>query len=64
MAWLRTNVLVSTGAALFVMLGSMIPGESFITSGGRGERAPVSLDCYKGELLPIEIAPLTFILGA
>jgi putative Mg2+ transporter-C (MgtC) family protein len=28
MAGLRTNALVSTGAALFVMLGSMIPGES------------------------------------
>jgi putative Mg2+ transporter-C (MgtC) family protein len=28
MAGLRTNALVATGAALFVMLGSMIPGES------------------------------------
>jgi putative Mg2+ transporter-C (MgtC) family protein len=28
MAGLRTNALVSTGAALFVMLGTMIPGES------------------------------------
>jgi putative Mg2+ transporter-C (MgtC) family protein len=28
MAGLRTNALVSTGAAMFVMLGSMIPGES------------------------------------
>jgi putative Mg2+ transporter-C (MgtC) family protein len=28
MAGLRTNALVSTGAALFVMLGSMIPGEN------------------------------------
>jgi putative Mg2+ transporter-C (MgtC) family protein len=26
MAGLRTNALVATGAALFVMLGSMIPG--------------------------------------
>ena len=31
MAGLRTNALVSTGAALFVMLGSMIPGESSST---------------------------------
>jgi uncharacterized membrane protein YhiD involved in acid resistance len=28
MAGLRTNALVATGAATFVMLGSMIPGES------------------------------------
>jgi putative Mg2+ transporter-C (MgtC) family protein len=28
MAGLRTNALVATGAAMFVMLGSMIPGES------------------------------------
>jgi putative Mg2+ transporter-C (MgtC) family protein len=28
MAGLRTNALVATCAALFVMLGSMIPGES------------------------------------
>ena len=28
MAGLRTNALVATGAALFVMLGSMIAGES------------------------------------
>jgi putative Mg2+ transporter-C (MgtC) family protein len=28
MAGLRTNALVATGAALFVMLGTMIPGES------------------------------------
>jgi putative Mg2+ transporter-C (MgtC) family protein len=28
MAGLRTNALVSTGAAIFVMLGTMIPGES------------------------------------
>lgn len=28
MAGLRTNALVATGAALFVILGSMIPGES------------------------------------
>ncbi len=40
MAGLRTNALVSTGAALFVMLGSMIPGEqsptrvvSYVVSG-------------------------------
>jgi hypothetical protein len=32
--------------------------------GGPGERAPGSLNCDKGEILPIEIAPLTFILGA
>jgi putative Mg2+ transporter-C (MgtC) family protein len=39
-AGLRTNALVSTGAALFVMLGSMIPGEqsptrvvSYVVSG-------------------------------
>jgi putative Mg2+ transporter-C (MgtC) family protein len=31
MAGLRTNALVSTGAAMFVMLGSMIPGESSLT---------------------------------
>lgn len=28
MAGLRTNALVATGAAMFVMLGSMVPGES------------------------------------
>jgi putative Mg2+ transporter-C (MgtC) family protein len=28
MAGLRTNALVATGAAMFVMLGSMIPGEA------------------------------------
>jgi len=32
--------------------------------GGPGERALGSLDCDKGEILPIEIAPLTFILRA
>jgi hypothetical protein len=41
----------------------MIKTLSCVRLGGWGERAPVSLDCYKGEILPIEIAPLTFILG-
>ena len=38
--------------------------QAVLAPGGKVSRTPVSLDCYMGEILQIEIAPSIFILDA